>query len=104
MTRRPFSVSVWITALPVAVLGLVASTTSTREETVRVIRSDADYDKIDHTKPPDPRQVQKLVGYILEGMRHARSADGQAQHLGRNRVIDHYMNRFLDRQFGRGRR
>ena len=100
MRRRSLLVS-----LSIAVLGLLAATTGIGEKSIWIIRSDADYDKIaDHTKPPDPVRVRKLVGYILDGMNHAHSADRQSQHLGRNRLIDQYMNRFLDHHFGRGRR
>jgi hypothetical protein len=95
MTRRSSLVS-----LSIAVLGLFPTTTGVGKDSIGIIRSDADYDKIaDHSKPPDPREVKKLVGYILEGMSRAHSADGQTRHLGKGRLLDHYLNRFIDRHF-----
>ncbi len=98
MTRRSLVVS-----LSIALLGSPpAAATGSDKEELGILESDVDYDGIvDHTKPPDPRQVKKLLGYILDGMDQAHSADRQTQHLGRNRLLDHYINRFLDRYFGR---
>jgi len=61
-----------------ALLGPLLATTRTNEANLRAIKSDVDYgDRIvDHTRPPDPIEVRKLVGYILEGMSHAHRGDG----------------------------
>jgi len=88
MTRRWLLVSLSIA------LGLSPSTASTKEETIRIIKSDADYDKIvDDKRPPDPRQVQKLVGYILDGMNRAHTAGGHTQHQVKERFLQRYNRR-----------
>jgi hypothetical protein len=90
MTRRSLAV-----LLSIALLGsLPAAAIGSDEEEFRILESDADYDAIvDHTKQPDPRQVKKLVGYILDGMNHADSLDRQ-----RLRLIERLFNRYNRRR------
>jgi hypothetical protein len=91
MTRRSL-----VFLLSIAMLGSLpaAAATGSDEEELSILESDADYDGVvDHTKQPDPRQVKKLVGYILDGMNHADSLDRQ-----RLRLIERLLNRYNRRR------
>jgi hypothetical protein len=90
MTRRSL-----VVLLSIAMLGsLPAAATGSDEEELSILESDADYDGVvDHTKHTDPRQVKKLVGYILDGMNHADSLDRH-----RLRLIERLLNRYNRRR------
>jgi hypothetical protein len=40
-----------------------------------------------HIKPPDQKEVKKLVGYIRDGMNHADSLERQKQYKGKVRYL-----------------
>jgi hypothetical protein len=106
MTRRLLPVF-----LSIALLGVLLATASARAEdlsvagsndeqatvaqapdaestdgTVAVTRSDG---STGHTKPPDPKEIRKLVGYMRDGMHRADQSEKQRQ---TKRVIQYRRN------------
>ncbi len=89
MTRRSLLV-----LLSITLLGPLFLTTGTREENFpitknhdenfAITRSDG---TVGHMRPPDQREVKKLVGYIRDGMNHADGLDRQKQHKGKERFL-----------------
>jgi hypothetical protein len=73
--------------LSLALLGSLLSTTGTREEefpttksnggNLLITRSDG---TVGYMRPPDHKEVQKLVGYIKDGINHADRSDRPRQY------------------------
>jgi hypothetical protein len=89
MTRRSLLVLMSIT-----LFGLLLAATGAREEefsatksdvaNLPVTRSDGTVGRI---RPPDNKEVTKLVGYIRDGMAHADRSDRQKQSKGKVRYL-----------------
>ena len=92
MTRRSLLVLPLMT-----VLGALFLTTGAREENFPITKSGDDNFAITRSdgtvgrmRPPDRREVKKLVGYIRDGMNHADHADSldrQTQHKPKARFL-----------------
>ncbi len=89
MTRRSLLV-----LLSITLLGPIFLTTGAREENfpnsksddekLAITRSDG---TVGYMRPPDQKEVRKLVGYIRDGMNHADNLERQKQQRGKVRFI-----------------
>jgi len=80
--------------LSITLLGPIFLTTGAREENfpnsksddekLAITRSDG---TVGYMRPPDQKEVRKLVGYIRDGMNHADNLERQKQQRGKVRFI-----------------
>jgi hypothetical protein len=88
MTPRPLLVS-----LSVILLGALFLTTGARGENFPTIKSDENFattrsdGTVGYMRPPDQKEVKKLVGYIRDGMNHADGLQRQKQQRGKRLLI-----------------
>jgi hypothetical protein len=79
--------------LSIALLGPLFLTTGASAENFPIGKSDENFATIrsdgaaGYMRPPDQKEVKKLVGYIRDGMNHADSLERQKQHRGKVRLI-----------------
>jgi hypothetical protein len=81
MTRGPLPV-----LLSMTLLGPLLAATGAREEEFPNIKSD-EYNisvtrsdgTVGHIRPPDQKEIRKIVGYIRDGMNHADRSGRQKQ-------------------------
>ena len=80
--------------LSITLLGPLFLTTGAREENFPITKNDDQNfattrsdGTVGHMRPPDQKEVKKLVGYIRDGMNHADGLDRQKQHKGKERFL-----------------
>jgi hypothetical protein len=79
--------------LSIALLGQLFPTTGARAENFPVSKSAGNFaatrsdGAVGYMRPPDQKEVKKLVGYIRDGMNHADSLERQKQHRGKVRFL-----------------
>jgi len=89
MTRRFLLALLSITLLAPLFLTTGATgqnfpTTKSDDDNFATTRSD---ETVGRMRPPDQKAVQKLVGYIRDGMNHADSLERQKQYKGKVRFL-----------------
>ena len=79
--------------LSITLLGPLFLTTGARAENFPVTKSDENFattrsdGTVGYMRPPDQKEVKKLVGYIRDGMNHADGLERQKQHRGKARFL-----------------
>ena len=79
--------------LSIALLGPLFLTTGARDENFPITKSDGNFattrsdGTVGYMRPPDQKEVKKLVGYIRDGMNHADGLERQKQHRGKARFL-----------------
>ena len=79
--------------LSIILLGPLFLTTGARDENFPVTKSDDNFattrsdGTVGYMRPPDQKEVKKLVGYIRDGMNHADSLERPKQHRGKVRFL-----------------
>src|SRR5258708_39802554 len=77
--------------LSIILLGPLFLTTSARDENFPITKGDENFattrsdGTVGYMRPPDQKEVKKLVGYIRDGMNHADDLERQKQHKGKVR-------------------
>jgi hypothetical protein len=79
--------------LSTILLGPLFLTTAARDENFPVTKSDDNFattrsdGTVGYMRPPDQKEVKKLVGYIRDGINHADGLERQKQHRGKVRFL-----------------
>jgi hypothetical protein len=79
--------------LSITLLGPLFLITSARNENFPIAKSDDNFattrsdGTVGYMRPPDQKEVRKLVGYIRDGMNHVDSLERQKQHRGKVRFF-----------------
>ena len=79
--------------LSITLLGPLFLTTGARDENFPITKSDENFattrsdGTVGYMRPPDQKEVKKLVGYIRDGMNHANGLERQKQHKGKVRFL-----------------
>ena len=79
--------------LSITLLGPLFLTTGARDENFPITKSDGNFattrsdGTVGYMRPPDQKEVKKLVGYIRDGMNHADGLERQKQHRGKARFL-----------------
>jgi hypothetical protein len=79
--------------LSITLLGPLFLTTSARDENFPTTKGNENFattrsdGTVGYMRPPDQKEVKKLVGYIRDGMNHADGLERQKQHKGKARFL-----------------
>jgi hypothetical protein len=79
--------------LSITLLGPLFLITSARNENFPITKSDDNLattrsdGTVGYMRPPDQKEVRKLVGYIRDGMNRADGLERQKQHRGKARFL-----------------
>jgi hypothetical protein len=79
--------------LSIILPGPLFLTTSARNENFPITKSDENFattrsdGTVGYMRPPDQKEVKKLVGYIRDGMNHANGLERQKQHKVKVRFL-----------------
>jgi hypothetical protein len=79
--------------LSITLLGPLFLTTTARDENVPTTKGNENFattrsdGTVGYMRPPDQKEVKKLVGYIRDGMNHADGLERQKQHKGKARFL-----------------
>jgi hypothetical protein len=79
--------------LSITLLGPLFLTTSARDENFPITKGNENFattrsdGSVGYMRPPNQREVKKLVGYIRDGMNHANGLERQKQHKAKVRFL-----------------